>query len=142
MASDIVALPRRSMENARNSLSIGTVTSSRKMSAEQSTGRQYDLKSRAAALGWPEDRIHVIDVDQGRSGASAADRAGFQHLVAEVSLGRTGIVLGLECSRLARDSADWQHLVKICAHTGTLILDEDGCMTRPCSGTPQPSRRP
>ncbi|HET9079605.1 MAG TPA: recombinase family protein [Trebonia sp.] len=92
----------------------------------ESTARQYDLRSRAAALGWPEDRIHVIDVDQGRSGASAADRAGFQHLVAEVSLGRAGIVLGLECSRLARDSADWQQLVKICAHTDTLILDEDG----------------
>ena len=92
----------------------------------ESTGRQYDLKSRAAALGWPEDRIHVIDIDQGHSGASAADRAGFQHLVAEVSLGRAGIVLGLECSRLARDSADWQQLVKICAHTDTLILDEDG----------------
>jgi DNA invertase Pin-like site-specific DNA recombinase len=92
----------------------------------ESTGRQYDLKSRAVALGWPEDKIHVIDVDQGRSGASAADRAGFQHLVAEVSLGRAGIVLGLECSRLARDSADWQQLVKICAHADTLILDEDG----------------
>src|SRR5487761_1251630 len=92
----------------------------------ESTGRQYDLKHRAAALGWPEDKIHVIDIDQGRSGASAADRAGFQHLVAEVSLGRAGIVLGLECSRLARDSADWQQLVKICARTDTLILDEDG----------------
>ena len=92
----------------------------------ESTGRQYDLKNRAVTLGWPEDKIHVIDVDQGRSGASAADRAGFQHLVAEVSLGRAGIVLGLECSRLARDSADWQQLVKICAHTDTLILDEDG----------------
>ena len=92
----------------------------------ESTGRQYDLKSRAVALGWREDKIHVIDIDQGHSGASAADRAGFQHLVAEVSLGRAGIVLGLECSRLARDSADWQQLVKICAHAGTLILDEDG----------------
>jgi len=93
---------------------------------QESTRLQYDLKSRAVALGWPEDKIHVIDIDQGRSGASAADRAGFQHLVAEVSLGRAGIVLGLECSRLARDSADWQQLVKICAHTDTLILDEDG----------------
>ena len=92
----------------------------------ESTGRQYDLKGRAVTLGWPEGKIHVIDVDQGHSGASAADRAGFQHLVAEVSLGRAGIVLGLECSRLARDSADWQQLVKICAHTDTLILDEDG----------------
>ena len=92
----------------------------------ESTARQYDLKGRAVALGWPEDKIHVIDIDQGRSGASAADRAGFQQLVAEVSLGRAGIVLGLECSRLARDSADWQQLVKICAHADTLICDEDG----------------
>ena len=79
----------------------------------ESTGRQYDLKSRAAALGWPEDRIHVIDVDQGRSGASAADRAGFQHLVAEVSLGRAGIVLGLGCAaapRLRRLAAARQDL--------------------------------
>ena len=53
----------------------------------ESTARQYDLKGRAVALGWPEDKIHVIDIDQGRSGASAADRAGFQQLVAEVSLG-------------------------------------------------------
>ena len=71
----------------------------------ESTGRQYDLKSRAVALGWPADRIHVIDIDQGHSGASSADREGFQHLVAEVSLGRAGIILGLECSRLARNNS-------------------------------------
>jgi DNA invertase Pin-like site-specific DNA recombinase len=92
----------------------------------ESTRRQYDLRSRAVALGWPAERVHVIDIDQGQSGASAADRAGFQHLVAEVSLGRAGIVLGLECSRLARDNADFQQLVKICALNGTLICDEDG----------------
>ena len=77
----------------------------------ESTARQYDLKGRAVALGWPEDKIHVIDIDQGRSGASTADRAGFQQLVAEVSLGRAGIVLGLECSRLARNNADWHQLL-------------------------------
>jgi len=92
----------------------------------ESTLRQYDLKGRAVALGWPNDRIHVIDVDQGHSGASAADREGFQHLVAQVSLGRAGIVLGLECSRLARNNADWHRLLQICAHTDTLICDEDG----------------
>ena len=92
----------------------------------ESTRRQYDLKGRAVALGWRPSQVHVIDVDQGSSGASAADRAGFQQLVAEVSLGRAGIVLGLECSRLARDSADWQQLIKICAINGTLICDEDG----------------
>jgi DNA invertase Pin-like site-specific DNA recombinase len=92
----------------------------------ESTARQYDLAGRAAALGWPADRIHVIDVDQGHSGASAADREGFQHLVAQVSLGRAGIVLGLECSRLARNNADWHRLLQICAHNDTLICDEDG----------------
>jgi DNA invertase Pin-like site-specific DNA recombinase len=68
----------------------------------------------------------VIDIDQGQSGASAADREGFQQMVAEVSLGRAGIVLGLECSRLARNSADWHQLLELCGMTGTLICDEDG----------------
>jgi DNA invertase Pin-like site-specific DNA recombinase len=92
----------------------------------ESTTRQYDLAGRAVALGWPSDRIHVIDIDQGHSGASAADREGFQHLVAQVSLGHAGIVLGLECSRLARNNADWHRLLQICAHNDTLICDEDG----------------
>jgi DNA invertase Pin-like site-specific DNA recombinase len=92
----------------------------------ESTARQYDLRGRAVALGWPAERIHVIDIDQGHSGASAADREGFQHLVAEVSMGKAGIVLGLECSRLARNNADWHQLLQICAHNDCLILDEDG----------------
>jgi DNA invertase Pin-like site-specific DNA recombinase len=98
----------------------------------ESTRRQYDLRGRAVALGWPAERVIVIDVDQGRSGASAADREGFQRLVAEVSLGRAGIVLGLECSRLARNSADWHKLLQICALHDTLICDEDG-LYDPCS---------
>ena len=77
----------------------------------ESAIRQYDLRGKAIALGWAADQITVIDIDQGHSGASAADREGFQHLVAEVSLGRAGIVLGLECSRLARNSADWHQLL-------------------------------
>lgn len=92
----------------------------------ESAHRQYDLRRRAIALGWAENQISVIDIDQGHSGASSADREGFQHLVAEVSLGRAGIVLGLECSRLARNSADWHQLLELCAMTGTLICDEDG----------------
>ena len=92
----------------------------------ESAIRQYDLRGTAIALGWAADQITVIDIDQGHSGASAADREGFQHLVAEVSLGRAGIVLGLECSRLARNSADWHQLLELCAMTGTLICDEDG----------------
>ncbi len=92
----------------------------------ESTRRQYDLRGRAVALGWPEDRIHVIDSDLGQSGASAVDRKGFQKLVGEVGSGNAGIVLGLEVSRLARNSSDWHRLLEICAMTDTLILDEDG----------------
>jgi DNA invertase Pin-like site-specific DNA recombinase len=92
----------------------------------ESAIRQYDLRGRAIALGWAAGQITVIDIDQGQSGASAADREGFQQLVAEVSLGRAGIVLGLECSRLARNSADWHQLLELCGMTGTLICDEDG----------------
>ena len=92
----------------------------------ESTKRQYGLRQRAMALGWPEERIVVIDNDLGQSGASAADREGFQRLVTEVSLGRAGIVLGLEVSRLARNNTDWHRLLEICALTDTLILDEGG----------------
>ncbi|HUI89076.1 MAG TPA: recombinase family protein [Anaerolineales bacterium] len=92
----------------------------------ESTQRQYALQQRAVALGWPMERVQVIDCDLGHSGASMVDREGFQRLVGEVSLAHAGIVLGLEVSRLARNSADWQRLVELCALTDTLILDEDG----------------
>ena len=92
----------------------------------ESTKRQYALRQRALALGWHNDRIVIIDNDQGQSGASAADREGFQTLVAEVGMGHAGLVIGLEVSRLARNSSDWHRLLEICALTDTLILDEDG----------------
>ena len=92
----------------------------------ESTKRQYALRQRAVALGWPQERIIVIDSDLGQSGASSADREGFQRLVTEVGMGHAGIVLGLEVSRLARNSMDWHRLLEICALTDTLILDEDG----------------
>ena len=92
----------------------------------ESTERQYALRRRAVTLGWPEDRVVVIDHDQGQSGASTIEREGFQRLVADVGLGKAGIVMGLEVSRLARNCADWHRLLEICALTHTLILDEDG----------------
>ena len=92
----------------------------------ESANRQYALRQRAIALGWPADQVVTIDSDQGQSGASATDREGFQRLVAEVGMGHAGIVLGLEVSRLARNNADWHRLLEICALTGTLICDEDG----------------
>ncbi len=92
----------------------------------ESTKRQYALRARATALGWADDRVVVIDSDQGESGASAAWREGFRRLVTDVGLGRAGIVMGLEVSRLARNNADWHRLLEICALANTLILDEDG----------------
>jgi DNA invertase Pin-like site-specific DNA recombinase len=92
----------------------------------ESTKRQYALRGRARAMGWPDDRVIVIDCDQGESGASAAWREGFRRLVTEVGRGRAGIVMGLEVSRLARNNADWHRLLEICALADTLILDEDG----------------
>jgi len=92
----------------------------------ESTARQYALRKRAVALGWKDAQVIVIDSDLGLSGASSVDREGFQKLVTEVSMGRAGIVLGLEVSRLARNSTDWHRLLEICAITDTLILDEDG----------------
>ncbi|MGV9881218.1 recombinase family protein [Streptomyces sp. NPDC003006] len=97
----------------------------------ESAVRQYALKGRAVALGWPQDRIVVIDTDQGQSGVSAADREGFQKLVTEIGMGHAGIVLGLEVSPLARNNTDWHRLLELCAMAGTLILDEDG-LYDPC----------
>lgn len=92
----------------------------------ESTKRQYALSDRAIALGWSPDRIRTIDRDLGQSGASIDTREGFKILISEVGLGHAGIVMGLEVSRLARNSTEWHRLVEICALTDTLILDEDG----------------
>ena len=91
-----------------------------------STARQYDLVQRAQDLGWSPASITVIDQDQGRSGASAVGRDGFQFLIAQVGLGQAGAVLSLEASRLARSCSDWYRLLEICALTDTLVIDEDG----------------
>ena len=92
----------------------------------ESLARQYDLRERAVMLGWPAHQVVVVDEDLGRSGARAAGRSGFAELVADVGLGKAGIVLALECSRLARSNADWYQLLDLCALTDTLIADADG----------------
>lgn len=84
----------------------------------ESTALQYQLQKKAEELGWPPDRIRVIDTDLGRPG--------FQELVAEVGLGHVGLVLGLDISRLARSCKEWYHLLEICALFETLISDQDG----------------
>ena len=92
---------------------------------QESTKRQYALKQRAETLGWNKESIIVIDNDLGKS-AAYKGRQGFERLVSEVGMGRAGIVLSLEISRLSRNNSDWHRLLEICALTDTLILDEDG----------------
>jgi DNA invertase Pin-like site-specific DNA recombinase len=92
----------------------------------ESADRQYGLAHRAAALGWPQGGVEVVDEDQGRSGQTAAGRLGFQYLLAEISLDHVGIVFGLEMSRLARSNKDWHQLLELCALFRTLLADQDG----------------
>jgi DNA invertase Pin-like site-specific DNA recombinase len=93
---------------------------------QESTRLQYALVDRAFHLGWARETIVVVDDDLGRSGATIEGRLGFQRLVAEVGLGRVGLVLGVEMSRLARSNRDWHQLLEICALFDTLIADVDG----------------
>jgi DNA invertase Pin-like site-specific DNA recombinase len=93
---------------------------------QESTRLQYGLTTRAVELGWAAARVVVIDDDLGKSGTSAAGRAGFQRLVSEVSLDQVGIILGVEMSRLARSCKDWYQLLELCALFRTLIADLDG----------------
>src|SRR5271157_3661040 len=93
---------------------------------QESRERQYALADYAATLGWPRERILVIDEDQGRSGRTVEQRPGFQRLLTEVTLDHVGLVLGLELSRLARSCKDWHHLVEVCAVFDALLYDQDG----------------
>jgi DNA invertase Pin-like site-specific DNA recombinase len=124
----------------------------------ESTQRQYALKERAVALGWPADQVVVIDSDLGQPGTSNK-REGFQKLVREVRLGHAGIVMAHDVSRLARNFTDWQSLSENCAQTDTLILLDDqiydlaegndrlvlglkGILSAPCCRQPRKARGP
>lgn len=101
-------------------------TSAQLREHQESTARQYAMKDRLIALGWPEHEVVVIDDDLGISGNGKADRPGFRRLLKLVTDQEVGIVLGLEMSRLARNSKDWSDLFEVCAIFDTLIADEDG----------------
>jgi len=125
-------LGRRSASRSDRHLSKLAIVYVRQSSTQQivdhkeSRARQYALADYAASLGWPRERIVVIDEDQGRSGRTAEQRPGFQRLHAEATLDHVGLVLGLELSRLSRSSKDWYHLLELCAVFGTLLADQDG----------------
>ena len=92
----------------------------------ESRERQYALAQFAQRLGWPAERVVIVDEDQGQSGKSADNRSGFQRLMTEVSLNHVGIVLGLELSRLSRSNKDWHQLIDVCGIFNTLLCDQDG----------------
>jgi len=94
---------------------------------QESTMRQYALRDRAEQMGWPQQRIRVLDRDLGISGTELTNREDFKVLVADVSMGKVGAVFSLEASRLSRSCSDWHRLVELCSFTGTLMMDEDGC---------------
>lgn len=92
----------------------------------ESTDRQYKLAQRATALGWAKHQVKVIDEDLAQSGSSSAERGGFTTMATEVALGKVGLILSIEVSRVARNNADWYRLLDLCSVTDTLIGDEDG----------------
>lgn len=94
---------------------------------QESTERQYALRDKALALGWPETAIRTLDADLGMSGAQMTGREDFKTLVADVSMGQVGAVFALEVSRLARSNLDWNRLLELCALSHTLVIDADGC---------------
>ena len=92
----------------------------------ESTEIQYGLVNRAIELGWNREQVNVIDKDLGVSATGLAERAGFEHMTAQVALGCVGIVFGTEVSRVARNNAEWYRLLDLCGVTNTLIADGDG----------------
>ena len=84
------------------------------------------LKERLLELGWKPSQVEIVDGDQGISARHAEGRESFQKLVADVGLGKIGIIVGYEVSRLARNCADWHRLLELCGLSDTLIGDSDG----------------
>src|SRR4051794_14094230 len=101
-------------------------TAQQVLNNRESAGRQYALKERAVLLGWAADQVVIVDDDQAKSGRSAAQRSGFAFLLGQVANDQTGIILGLEMSRLTRSCKDWHHLLESCAIFDTLLADHDG----------------
>jgi DNA invertase Pin-like site-specific DNA recombinase len=93
---------------------------------QESLRLQYELQQRARELGWQRDAIRVIDSDVGRTASTAEGRRGFQQLVADVSLGKVGMILAYDATRLARNCSDWYQLLDLCGCRDCLIADRDG----------------
>ena len=92
----------------------------------ESRERQYELVELAVALGWPRDRVLLIDDDQGQTARIADHRGGFHRILAEVTMEHVGLIIGIDMSRIARNNRDWHNLLEMCAIFGTMLADEDG----------------
>ena len=90
----------------------------------ESQKRQYELVAIARQHGFSQ--VEVIDDDLGRSASGAAERPGFERLVAALCAGEVGAVLCLDASRLARNGRDWHHLLELCGLVEARVIDSDG----------------
>lgn len=96
------------------------------ISNQESLRLQYALSQRGAELGWHPDNIEIIDSDLGTTAATAAHRAGFKELLAQVTLGQVGMILSYDVTRLSRNCSDWYPLLDLCGYKQCLIADRDG----------------
>src|SRR6185437_6832217 len=96
------------------------------LSNQESLRLQYALEQHAIRLGWRPEDVVVIDMDLGMSASSTAQRAGFQEVVTQVTLGQVGILLSYDVTRLARNCSDWYPLLDLCGYRDCLIADHDG----------------
>ena len=90
--------------------------------SKESQLNQERMADRALQLGWPSEQVQLITEDLGKSGSSQ-QRSGFRNLLSAISLGKVGIIFCYEVSRLARNSADWHHLLEAAGLFDTLIAD-------------------
>src|SRR4030095_6137290 len=92
----------------------------------ESQQRQHAMREQAHHLGWPDERIEVVETDLGRTAQSTEPRDGYKALLAEVAVGQVGIVLSYESTRWSRNCTDWYPLLDLCAYNHCLIADRDG----------------
>ena len=112
--------------NRRSVIYVRQSSPNQVITNKESQRMQYALRERAAALGWHEQDIQVIDADLGRSGATIEGRAGYQELVSRIALGEVGILLAFDATRLARNCSHWYQLLDLCSLHDCLIADRDG----------------
>ena len=108
-------LARKAVVYVRQSNSMQVVNN------QESQRRQYELVEVAREQGFRD--IEVIDDDLGRTASGAADRPGFERLVAMMYENQVGAVLCLDATRLARNGRDWEQLLEVCGFVGARIID-------------------